>query len=314
MRSVSMFICLFGVLLYQPLSAGISERREGKEITIRSSIAAELPSSAGVRRSTPDQIPFQIEWILDPPLLNGGDFEVTADVAFGTPYYLDRDYIFLSVNPILSSGVLLRTYNDMKRDSLVAAEDRDRWTCTVTIDTPVVAYLLWDPLSAPYLPGWLSLDVWSVTGEEQPTTDVMGYFDIFRAFFRAREPIVLGHHQVSELPPAYVPQSMYVAVFVPLADERFPSGFKLWPNYPNPFNTRTEIRYSTLDSRYLELAIFNINGQKVRTLVSRAHLPGIYSAVWDGKDDRGVPLASGVYYCRLNSAFQTLLIKTALVR
>jgi hypothetical protein len=81
----------------------------------------------------------------------------------------------------------------------------------------------------------------------------------------------------------------------------------LFPNAPNPFNGTTTIRYavppvgqrSSSGGSTVRLAIYNVQGQAVRILVEGVQLPGSYGVVWDGRDDRGQPVASGVYVCRL---------------
>ena len=68
---------------------------------------------------------------------------------------------------------------------------------------------------------------------------------------------------------------------------------------PNPFNPTTVIRYSVPDRQQVSIAIYNVEGQKVRTLVSRVASGGQQAVQWDGVDDRGVPVSSGVYLCRM---------------
>jgi len=79
-----------------------------------------------------------------------------------------------------------------------------------------------------------------------------------------------------------------------------PVEFRLEQNWPNPFNENTVIRYSLLVGRSaISLKIYNILGQEVRMLVDERQTPGYYSVLWDGKDDQGKDLASGVYFCKL---------------
>lgn len=72
-------------------------------------------------------------------------------------------------------------------------------------------------------------------------------------------------------------------------------------NAPNPFNPETVIRYSVARAGPVEIRIYNVAGALVRTLVSRVHTPGIYTARWNGTDDRSRPLPSGAYFYRLES-------------
>ena len=77
-----------------------------------------------------------------------------------------------------------------------------------------------------------------------------------------------------------------------------PEGFALSQNYPNPFNSATAIRYRLPLRADVKLEIFNILGQRVRTLVDMKQRPGSYTVYWDGCDHSGLQVASGVYIYR----------------
>ena len=79
------------------------------------------------------------------------------------------------------------------------------------------------------------------------------------------------------------------------------SDFALQQNYPNPFNPTTGIRYSIPRDAKVELSIYNALGQKVKTLVSGIQSAGAHKVVWDGTNQAGVKVASGVYYYRITS-------------
>ena len=81
-----------------------------------------------------------------------------------------------------------------------------------------------------------------------------------------------------------------------------PQEFSLQQNFPNPFNSTTDIGYQISDIRssvHTTLRICNILGQEVRTLVDEVQEPGFYSATWNGKDDDGRGVPSGVYFYHL---------------
>ena len=80
-----------------------------------------------------------------------------------------------------------------------------------------------------------------------------------------------------------------------------PTKFDLLHNFPNPFNAHTQIAYSVAQTGHTELVIFNLTGQIVRTLVDEVNVAGNYQITWDGKDNAGVYVGSGVYVCKLNS-------------
>ncbi|MDD5718068.1 MAG: FlgD immunoglobulin-like domain containing protein [Candidatus Krumholzibacteria bacterium] len=73
----------------------------------------------------------------------------------------------------------------------------------------------------------------------------------------------------------------------------------LFPNFPNPFNPSTTIDYSVGAESTVSITLYNLKGQKIRTLVHESRPPGRYTAIWDGKGDSGRTVASGVYFCRL---------------
>ena len=80
-----------------------------------------------------------------------------------------------------------------------------------------------------------------------------------------------------------------------------PVAFGLDANYPNPFNSETQIAYTLPEAGLVELAIYNVGGQRIRTLVQGVQEMGRYQTVWDGRSDNGAALASGVYLSRLSS-------------
>ena len=98
-----------------------------------------------------------------------------------------------------------------------------------------------------------------------------------------------------------------------------PSHFELSQNYPNPFNptTRIQFRVGSLefgDPLNTTLKIYNILGQLVRTLVDVGKTPGKYEVIWDGKDDLGKEVASGIYFYQLKTEEYTATKKMVLLR
>ncbi len=80
-----------------------------------------------------------------------------------------------------------------------------------------------------------------------------------------------------------------------------PKIFALQQNYPNPFNPQTTIEYQLPKAGFVELHIFNMLGQRVRTLIEKDQSPGYYKIIWDGKNDIGIPSTSGIYIFRLHT-------------
>jgi len=75
--------------------------------------------------------------------------------------------------------------------------------------------------------------------------------------------------------------------------------------YPNPFNPETTIRFSVKDKTPVEIDIYNILGQKVRTLINKPLEAGEHTVVWNGTDNRGRSVASGIYFYRMKAGNYT---------
>ncbi|HQB98589.1 MAG TPA: T9SS type A sorting domain-containing protein, partial [Candidatus Cloacimonadota bacterium] len=88
--------------------------------------------------------------------------------------------------------------------------------------------------------------------------------------------------------------------------------FRLLQNHPNPFNPKTGISFSLPEGGNTSLKIFNLKGQLVRILYNGFMEPGNHSLVWNGKDDSGSDIGSGVYLYRLDSPAGTKTRKMVL--
>jgi hypothetical protein len=93
-----------------------------------------------------------------------------------------------------------------------------------------------------------------------------------------------------------------------------PERCQLYQNYPNPFNANTEIRYQTPTDGHVTLRIFNTLGQEVRTLVDADQAASWYDVIWDGRDNVGGAVASGLYFCRLQAGEFSRTVKMVLMR
>jgi hypothetical protein len=98
------------------------------------------------------------------------------------------------------------------------------------------------------------------------------------------------------------------------SEEGGPSEFSLSQNYPNPFNPTTNFHFTLAKSAYVRIDIFNIVGQKVRTLVDDDMKAGVYLADWDGKDDNGSFVSSGIYFYRMQAGDFSDMKKMLLVK
>ena len=83
---------------------------------------------------------------------------------------------------------------------------------------------------------------------------------------------------------------------------------------PNPFNPVTTLSYGVPRETEVHLAVYNVAGRLVRTLVDGGVEAGYHTVVWDGRDDAGVPTSSGVYFCRMESDGFTGTTKLVLLK
>ena len=80
-----------------------------------------------------------------------------------------------------------------------------------------------------------------------------------------------------------------------------PGVFALHQNYPNPFNPKTEIMFDLPEVSVVDVAIYNLMGQKVKTLVNKEMTPGYHVMQWDGTNDKGSVVSTGMYFYTLNT-------------
>jgi len=84
-------------------------------------------------------------------------------------------------------------------------------------------------------------------------------------------------------------------------DVKLPDRVTLHPNYPNPFNPTTTISYNLHQDSNVVVAIYNLLGQNVKTLVNENQVAGFHSITWDGKNDLGEGVSSGSYIIRIQT-------------
>ncbi|SYZ74066.1 putative Thermitase [Candidatus Zixiibacteriota bacterium] len=88
----------------------------------------------------------------------------------------------------------------------------------------------------------------------------------------------------------------------------------LMANRPNPFNLSTEIRFSLEKRSHVVLNIYDILGRKVRTVIDADYEAGIHGAIWDGSDDGGKPVASGIYLYKISAGSYTATKKMVMLK
>jgi len=126
-------------------------------------------------------------------------------------------------------------------------------------------------------------------------------------------------HPDAPIGRVYIYKNPYTAV----KDEQnpIPNNFALYQNYPNPFNPSTTIpfqvgngQWSVVKPMHITLRIYNIRGQLVRTLLDEEKQPGSYQVVWDGKNQQGSAVASGIYFYRIQAGSFTKTAKMSLLK
>jgi hypothetical protein len=93
-----------------------------------------------------------------------------------------------------------------------------------------------------------------------------------------------------------------------------PSTTELYQNYPNPFNPTTTIRFGLADDGPVRLTIYNVQGQRVRTLVDEVKPAGYHTYTWNGRNDNGGQVATGVYLCRFEAGENAFTKKMVLLK
>jgi len=129
------------------------------------------------------------------------------------------------------------------------------------------------------------------TGLNLPPWDIIGNLRIWDGDGNGSAIIDMGAYEYGA--PPYVDIDDNVIVQTP---EVF-----LHQNYPNPFNPTTTINYSLKENSKVSLNIYNIKGQKVKQLVRNQLSAGQHSVVWNGKDDNGKSVSSGIYFYKLKA-------------
>jgi len=97
-------------------------------------------------------------------------------------------------------------------------------------------------------------------------------------------------------------------------ENSLPNHPHLSQNFPNPFNPETFIQYSLAEDAPIDLAIYDIQGHKIRGIKQGLQPAGSHSFFWDGRSDGGQKLGAGIYFCRLNILGDTQSIKMALIK
>ncbi len=100
----------------------------------------------------------------------------------------------------------------------------------------------------------------------------------------------------------------------PIVSTEFPKRFRLHQNFPNPFNPETTIEYQVPQTSQIKIEIYNLLGQKIRTLVDNNHQPGHFQIKWNGSNELGELVPSGIYFYSLISGSSFQIRKMSLLK
>ncbi|MBL7148511.1 MAG: T9SS type A sorting domain-containing protein [Candidatus Cloacimonetes bacterium] len=141
------------------------------------------------------------------------------------------------------------------------------------------------------------------TGLNLPSWDIIGNLRIWDGDGNGSAIIDMGAYEYGA--PPYVDVDDNIIVQTP---EVF-----LHQNYPNPFNPSTTIYYNIIEAGNVSIEVFNIKGQKVKTLVNEKLPAGEHSTIWNGRDSNNKRVGSGVYFYKLNVNGKTEAVKKCLL-
>ena len=84
-------------------------------------------------------------------------------------------------------------------------------------------------------------------------------------------------------------------------ESKVPTQYKLYQNFPNPFNPETFIKFDLPNSCRVKIIVYNVLGQHIKTLMNTKILAGSHKVVWDGTDNFSIPVSSGIYIYRIET-------------
>ena len=141
--------------------------------------------------------------------------------------------------------------------------------------------------------------------DRTPTLPGIRVYDVDTDMEITTNPIDVG------LPPFDIAFSVTVQTGI---KESVPTVAALGKNYPNPFNPSTRIPFSLEKPLYVEIAIFDVLGRHIKTLVDEPQTAGLHETIWDGRNQNGVFVSSGVYFVRMDAADVRFTQKTILLK
>ena len=200
-----------------------------------------------------------------------GSFTVAGEQIIGSGQFLTNDYLFIT--PENQSDSLRFVWNssididgDIVQYRMIGYEDLEFLTTTSWISDTSIAWSM-DDLAAQTDTVNVSEGSWSILATDGES-------------FKNATTGTIGNLKID-------------------ARALVPDVFDLKQNYPNPFKASTTIEYDVPEAQQIVIRIFNVRGHLVRTLVEEEQSPGYKLIVWDGTNDDGDQVSSGIYFCQM---------------
>jgi len=220
----------------------------------------------------------------------------------GRPYYVDRNYVITTAPAELLRCRMIMTANSDKGRS-------DGKFISLQLNQATILYVGYDA-GAATAPTWLA-SRFMKTSLTLGVSESSAQLALWAGYFPAGSVELAGNNAAG----ASGAKCMYIVLLQEPAfatllssgeleslqqkSRELPARMALHANYPNPFNSRTTIRYELPVDQSVRLAVYDLLGRQVRVLFSGQAAAGVYALVWDGMDERGTPVAAGLYFYRL---------------
>ncbi len=228
------------------------------------------------------------------------DIELKDDETPSTSIELSADPSMLNENDALTIVTVTATLDGkaLEEDATVRLAIDDESTATRDVDydalfTPIIE------IPAGSLTGTMSFYVDPVADNLAEGDEIIRLVGTIDGLEGGEVEITLSDPGASEAAKAAV--------------QTRPEAFALADNFPNPFNPTTTIRYALPQAADVELTVYNVVGQPVRTLVAEYQSAGRYAVEWDATNDSGHSLSSGMYFYRLQAGGEFLKVKKMLL-
>jgi hypothetical protein len=215
------------------------------------------------------------------------------------------------------NGSIVYNYSIMGYPDDAATVGIQNSTRTIALQVAYNQPYIHNDLAVLFRAGWLSVDPRNGTIQPGANYNVQVIVD--------GSTLEVGDHTGSLLVTGYDMNHMVGQVTVPVTahvgatgvDDNtvlLPSEFAAYQNYPNPFNPITQVKFDLPVNSHVKLEIFNVLGQKVATVIEADMEAGFRSVVWNGTDDGGHQVASGIYFYKLQAGDHTFTRKMMMLK